>query len=314
MAHATASYSDPGCEPALPVLRIGLRLVWAALTAGAIVFLWRRWRSASGPLRGSWLVERDLHDGLQQDLIAAQLKLALAADAVPENPPHGQQMIARSPGSSTRSPSRWRFAARHLSGRAPRPGTRRSGEVGGAPLCSRRHHPRLRRPPVRAGRGGSPSTSAVWRDSRTSPSTPERKPKPRSASGLTATKFSSSRSPTTALALIPAQSEPETGSRTCATGSRLSGERSRSAQARARGRSSAVAFPPTRSSRLRDATAVYQNCAKSTDASRDLQTNPRHGPALQCSLRSSPDTSNIASSGFARVAAAATSNPFPSGR
>jgi hypothetical protein len=49
-----------GIDQALPVLRIVLRVIWASFTVGAIVFLGRRWRSASGPLRRSrlavWIV------------------------------------------------------------------------------------------------------------------------------------------------------------------------------------------------------------------------------------------------------------------
>jgi uncharacterized membrane protein len=45
-------------DAVLPALRVAVRVLWIALTVGAIVLLDRRWRSASGPLRRSLLFVR----------------------------------------------------------------------------------------------------------------------------------------------------------------------------------------------------------------------------------------------------------------
>ena len=155
-------------------------------------------------------LERDLHDGAQQQLVLVQLKLALLERAICGDP---DQAIATANDLRTdlgQALQELRDLARGIY-----PALLQS-----PPRCARLRNARryqpssaVTRPPATRPRSRPPSTSAASRRSRTPPSTPARGP-PRPSSSPSATARSDSRSPTTAPGSRPEPPDPARGSRT----------------------------------------------------------------------------------------------------
>ena len=142
----------------------------------------RRRASCASRAPGSWpprtrerrRIERDLHDGAQQRLVALRIRLELARGAgATDDPERGagcSRARRRHRGGARRAP---RARPRHLPAAARRPRARRGAARGRARAAPVAAHGRAataigRYPPEIEAR----STSAAWRRSRTPTSTP----------------------------------------------------------------------------------------------------------------------------------------------
>ena len=163
-------------------------------------------------------LERNIHDGAQQQLVALTVKARLAQQLIGRDPAKTTDMLEQIAGRRERRP-----------GEPPRPGSwYLSAAARGSRASWRRSRPRRARPPVpttvtAAASGGSvrtwkpPSTSRAWRRCRTSRST--RRPRGPRSTWRTAAASSRSPSPTTGRGSIPNAPATEPDCRVSPTGS-----------------------------------------------------------------------------------------------
>ena len=191
-------------------------------------------------------IERDLHDGGQQRLVALRIRLELAGGHARRGPhARAQRCSIASAATWTR---RWPSSARWPPAYTPRCSPLAGSPTqSGLPRCSRRFPRwwRSKAPTATQARSRPPPTSAASRRSRTSPSTRPRRV--RCGSRSTATATCASRCATTARASIRAAPRRAQVSRTCATACRPWAVSWESARARVRAPRS---WGPFRSPRL----------------------------------------------------------------
>ncbi len=170
-------------------------------------------------------LERDLHDGAQQQLVALSVKLGLVEQLSARDPAKAMPLVAQAKADTLDALDTLRDLARGIyPPLLARPGARPGARRAGAQVDGGRHDGELGDGPLRARRSSPRCTSVAWRRCRTSRSTRTRRPRSSGSSGRTGT--SRSRCATTARASI-SRGRTGPGSRTCATVSRRSAARCR---------------------------------------------------------------------------------------